>query len=48
VVVSATPSDIASLIEVNKPIIRASYELAEVDKPSLTEAIERFLVKMKQ
>ncbi len=44
VVVSATPSDIASLIEVNKPIVRANYELAEVEKPDLTEAVNRFLV----
>lgn len=43
VVVSATPSDLATLIQVNKPIIRARYEFAEADPPSLTREIEAFL-----
>jgi predicted GTPase len=43
IVISATPSDLSALIEVNKPIIRARYELAEMGKPELTEAIQQFL-----
>jgi predicted GTPase len=33
VVVSATPSDLAALIDVNKPMVRAHYEFAEVGSP---------------
>jgi predicted GTPase len=43
VIVSATPSDLAALIHVNKPIIRARYEFAEADPPQLSDRIERFL-----
>ncbi|MDJ0842614.1 cyclic 2,3-diphosphoglycerate synthase [Crocosphaera sp.] len=43
VVVAATPSNLAELIEVNKPIIRASYDFAEAQSPGLTEQIEKFL-----
>jgi predicted GTPase len=43
VVVSGTPIDLAALIEVNKPIVRARYEFAEVSEPGLTAQIEQFL-----
>ena len=43
VVVSATPCDIASLIELNKPVVRARYEFAEVGKPGLGGLVESFL-----
>jgi predicted GTPase len=43
VVVSATPIDLASLIEVNKPIVRAYYEFAEASEPGLTAQIKQFL-----
>ncbi|ACB49527.1 unknown [Crocosphaera subtropica ATCC 51142] len=46
VVVAATPSNLGELIEVNKPIIRASYEFAEAQSPGLTEQIEAFLEKV--
>jgi predicted GTPase len=46
VVVAATPSNLASLIRVNKPIIRARYEFAEVGQPSLTAEVEKFLLKI--
>jgi predicted GTPase len=45
VVVAATPSNLAALIEVNKPIIRARYEFAEVDDPGLGERVEQFLAQ---
>lgn len=42
-VVSATPIDLAALLDLNKPVIRARYEFAEAGSPGLHEAIERFL-----
>jgi predicted GTPase len=45
VVVAATPSDLSSLITLNKPVIRAHYEFAEVGKPSLSALVEQFLVR---
>jgi predicted GTPase len=46
VVVSATPSDLAALIEVNKPIVRAHYEFAEVGSPTLSHYLEEFLANL--
>ena len=45
VVVTATPCDIEALIEIDKPVIRARYEFAEVGEPSLTSLVEEFLKK---
>ncbi len=44
VVVAATPIDLAALIDVNKPVVRARYEFAEVEEPGLTQLVEQFLV----
>ncbi len=46
VVVAATPINLAALIKVNKPIIRARYEFAEIGTPTLSEEIEAFLQKI--
>ena len=43
VVVAATPSDLGSLLKLNKPVVRARYEFAEVGKPSLSAQVEKFL-----
>ena len=43
VVVSGTPSNLSSLIKVNKPIVRAYYEFAELGEPSLSSQIEQFI-----
>ena len=43
VVVSATPCDLAALIEINKSVVRARYEFAEVGQPGLGDIIESFL-----
>ena len=45
VVVAATPSDLSSLMQLNKPVVRARYEFAEVGKPSLSAQIEKFLAR---
>ncbi|MES9935714.1 MAG: cyclic 2,3-diphosphoglycerate synthase [Sedimenticola sp.] len=42
-VVIGTPCDLSALIEVNKPIVRARYEFAELGEPILGEAVERFI-----
>jgi predicted GTPase len=46
VVVSATPIDLGALISVNKPIVRARYEFAQVEPFSLTSQIEKFLSQL--
>jgi predicted GTPase len=43
VIVAGTPIDLGALIEVNKPVVRARYELAEIESPGLWDAVERFL-----
>ncbi|MBF2063157.1 MAG: GTPase [Calothrix sp. C42_A2020_038] len=43
VVVAATPIDLAAIIQVNKPIVRAHYEFAEVEKLGLAKLVEEFL-----
>ena len=43
VVVSGTPIDLAALVRLNKPVVRARYELAEVETPGLGGEIDRFL-----
>ena len=43
VIVSATPIDLAALLEINKPVVRVHYEFAEADAPGLRELVERFL-----
>jgi predicted GTPase len=45
VVVSATPIDLAALIAVDKPIVRARYEYAEAEEPGLAGAVESFLAR---
>ena len=43
VVVAATPCDLSALIDINKPIVRAHYEFAEVGEPGLGSLIKAFL-----
>ena len=43
VVVSATPCDLAALIKLNKRVVRARYEFAEVGIPGLGGLVESFL-----
>lgn len=46
VVVASTPCNLSSLIEVNKPIIRAIYEFAEAQSPGLQDQVEEFLMRL--
>jgi len=43
VVVAATPIDLAALLPITKPVVRARYELAEVEDPGLAAHVEKFL-----
>ena len=45
VVLSATPIDITRILKVNKPMVRASYDLAEIKKGQLAEVIKKVLSK---
>ncbi|WP_455211831.1 cyclic 2,3-diphosphoglycerate synthase [Kaarinaea lacus] len=48
VVVSATPCDITALIKIEKPVVRARYEFAEVGEPKLSDLVETFLRKVQK
>jgi predicted GTPase len=43
VVLSATPIDITRVLKVNKPMVRASYDLAEIKNGQLAEAIKNVI-----
>ncbi len=42
-VIAGTPVDLSRLMELNKPVVRARYEFAEVSEPRLSALIEDFL-----
>jgi predicted GTPase len=45
VVVAATPIDLAALIAVDKPVVRARYEYADAGEPMLGSVIDAFLAQ---
>jgi predicted GTPase len=42
-VIAGTPSDLPHLMQLNKPVVRAHYEFAELGEPRLSGLIEAFL-----
>ena len=42
VVVDGSPIDLAKLINVNKPVVRVSYDLEEIGSPTIKELLEEF------
>jgi predicted GTPase len=46
VVVSATPIDLAALLRVHKPVVRARYEFAETGEPTLASHVHRLLDRL--
>jgi predicted GTPase len=44
-VLVATPADLAALIPLNKPAVRARYEYAELDTPGLADRVRDFLAR---
>ncbi len=47
VVVAATPLDLAALIRIDKPVVRARYEYADAGEPTLAELVDAFLTHRK-
>ncbi len=45
VVVAATPLDLATLIELRTPVVRARYEFADAGAPTLASVVEAFLAR---
>lgn len=45
VIVSATPCDLAALIDIDKPVVRARYEFEESGTPGLGTLIEEYLTE---
>jgi predicted GTPase len=43
IVVSATPIDLARLIPIAKPVVRARYDYAELEEPRLSTLLNRFV-----
>jgi predicted GTPase len=44
-VVSGTPIDLAALVQLNKPVVRARYEFAEAESPGLGGEIDQYLAR---
>lgn len=45
-VVTGTPIDLAALIKINKPVLRARYEFVEAGEPTLASLIDAFLARI--
>ena len=43
IVITGTPIDLGKIIRINKPIVRAKYELQELSKPGLSNIIQALL-----
>jgi predicted GTPase len=48
IVLSATPIDLASLIRLDKPVVRVRYEYADAGAPTLGEIVSEFLGRLKR
>lgn len=48
VVVSGTPVDLARLLHIDKKVVRARYEFAEMDEPRLSTIVDAFLDRLHQ
>ncbi len=47
VVVAATPVDLARLLRLNKPVVRARYEYAETGEPRLSALVDAFVDRIR-
>jgi len=45
VVVSGSPLDLAALLSLRQPVVRARYALADLDRPGLAETVDEFLAR---
>ncbi len=46
-IITGTPIDLAALIKINKPVLRARYDFAEAGEPTLASFIEGFLGRLR-
>jgi predicted GTPase len=46
VVVAATPIDLAALLAINKPVVRARYDYADAGEPTLGSVVDAFLTRL--
>ena len=46
-IVAGTPVDLSALMTLDKPVIRARYEFAELEQPGLWDLVQRFLASRK-
>ena len=43
IIVAATPADISRIIEIEKPVVRVTYEYGDIDPPYLVDLVDAFL-----
>jgi predicted GTPase len=48
VVVAATPIDLAALIAIKVPVVRARYDYADAGEPTLGSVVDAFLTRIEQ
>jgi len=46
VVVVGTPIDLSRIVKIQKPVVRARYELQEIGQPDLTQVVDEFLKRV--
>ena len=46
VVLIATPIDLRRVVKLDKPAVRAFYELREISTPALSDIIDRFVAEV--
>jgi predicted GTPase len=48
IVVAATPIDLAALITLDKPVVRARYEFVDSETPGLAAELDRFVARLRR
>jgi predicted GTPase len=48
IVISASPFDLARVVDIDRPLVTVSYELEERGEPSLTTVLERFVAELRR
>jgi predicted GTPase len=46
-VILGTPCDLSRLFKIDRPVVRISFELKEMDKPNLEDVLNEFLKKLR-
>jgi predicted GTPase len=45
-VIVGTPIDLSRLVKIDKPVVRARYELQEIGRPDLSDALSTLLKRL--